>query len=453
MPVQKRSACRYRNIANKDVLIRFDEKIFIEAKIQDISVAGICLDTSPSNQENCFNSEINQQGEILFRVNQQSPLKTKFKIVRNEKKGRWLGCRFDNILNSLDLNKIRGNDECSYDLCKLDKDIVLKEAQQIKICSSNYFIWTMGLLVPLISGVWTLTLQGTIDAPSCSGAMLAIFLVYCMSVFSNLEKSRAIYKREAFAAALDNYLMLGLSPPNYKGWPNLKYNYAECTSKRDAGVCPRELDKNSNKACKFIGEKKAQINEFKRVVPSILDSFISLTSVFYFFLYTIIIILSAISIAMLFSSDNYLVEYGRIIFYFTFGFILGFFFLGRNARILLVVIFVTIIVFTIGAVNPTASLPIGNYTINNFYIVLVSASFGYILGSIGNILVSQLIKLRKKQYSFESQFYMWLYIFENCVLIPDYEIKEDTNKNILSKFIESLSDAIFFGKVPSIKRS
>jgi hypothetical protein len=352
------------------------------------------------------------------------------------------------------LKLIRGYEEKTYDLCKLDRNTVMTEAHSIKACSSNYFIWSIGLLFPLLSAVWTLALQDRIDASACSGAMLSIFFIFCMSAFSNLEKTRAIYKREGFVAALDTYLFRGETPQNYKGWINLKYNFAECVSKRSAKACPKHLDKDSKEACKYIGEKNAQINEYKKVVPSILDSFISLTSVFYSILYTIILILMAISIARMFSTGNYNLSVERITIHFAIGFIIGFFILGRNARILFIVIFLTFIAFIVGAINPNASLPIGRHTVSNIYIVLVSEAFGFIIGSIGNILAAQIITLRIKQYSVESQFYMWLEIFEKCLLMPDYEIKNEPNKSTVTKIFENVRDWMFFGKpsAPGLNR-
>lgn len=450
MPHIQRDAFRYRKCQNEHIFVQFDGNRSTESKIQDISSTGMCLETSPDFCETMSSHRAGESCRILFNINNRLHLDRDAMITRCEKQGRWVGLRFKEKLNQFDLNLIRGREACSYELCKIDKNNVMSEAQQIKTCSSNYFIWTVGLLVPLISAVWTLVLQDKIDATACSGAMLAIFLVFCMSVFSNLEKTRAIYKREAFVAAVDTYLITGEAPANYRGWVNLKHNFSECASKRSAGSCPKGIDKNSKNSCKFVGERNAKINEFKKVVPSILDSFISLTAVFYNTLYIIIIILSAISIIRMFSSGIYNLPTERILLHFLIGFICGFFIIGRNTKVLVSICAFTIVAFTIGAINPSVHLPVGIFVVENIYIVLVTFAFGFIVGSVWNMLIAQLINLRKRQYSYESQFFMWLEMLEKCVLLPDYDVKNNHEKNSITKLFDNLIDFIFFGKIEKI---
>lgn len=437
---------RHKRIQNNRVVLTFDNDGTIESKIQDISLTGMCLKIDPPFCSTMSHKTGDLSSLINFRISDNQTIKNNGRITRCEENGQWVGIKFDNPLNPSDLNAIRGREACSYEMCKTDKNIVMTEAHQIKTCSSNYFIWTIGLLLPLISGIWTLVLQNKIDAPACSGAMLAIFLVFCMSIFSNLEKTRAIYKRESFVAALDTFLVRGEAPNAYKGWTNLKYNLAECVAKRCGGGCSKGLSKFSKKTCKHIGLSQANILLHKKVIHSILDSFVSLTSVFYCILYSIIIILSAISIARLFSSPGYDIAVYRILKFFAFGFLLGFFVIGRNAQILFATVFLTIIGFTIGAINPEVSLPVGVFSIDNVYIVFVSLAIGFILGSVGNILMAQLIQLRKRQYSFESQFFMWLEILNQCESLPDYEVALKTNHTPTSKLLDDLVEFIFFGR-------
>jgi len=305
MSLEKRTSIRFKPVKDRFATVKHNEDHLARCKIEDISLSGSCIEIlSGEINENLKSKTL----QILFNINRQHPVQYEADIIRENDEKKWYAIKYKQQLSSHELIQIRGVDDFSYDIAKLDKSSVLAEALQIKTCSSNYFIWTIGLMVPLISGIWALFIQNTISPSSCSGAMLGMFLLFCMSSFSNLEKSRAIYKREGFVAALDSYLVHGVAPPNYKGWENLKYAYAECASKREAGICPRNLQKDSGDACKFIGERKAQINEYKRIVPSILDSFISLTSTFYSIIFVIITVLSAISITKMLSSPGYTID-------------------------------------------------------------------------------------------------------------------------------------------------
>ena len=450
MSFGERKAIRFKPAKDRFAILKLNDDYLARCQIEDISYTGVCLELKT---DLTYKQLKDKSLDLLFNINSQTAVQYSTEIVRENPETKWLALKFRKNITKEHLTQIRGVDDSSYDLAKIDKTSVLKEALQIKTCSSNYFIWTIGLMIPLISAIWTLYMQDQIEANSCTGAMLGMFLLFCMSIFSSLEKSRAIYKREGFVAALDTYLVHGVAPPDYKGWINLKYSYAECASKREAEICPREISEDSRKSCKFIGEKNAEINRFKKIIPSILDSFISLTSMFYSILYVVIIILSATAITKMFSGPIYLIENKMIISLFIAGFVFGFLVFGRNTNMLVFVVFGTIAMFAIDALKPGIPFSLLSYTIDNVFVKILILFIAYIFGSIGNIFVSQLIRLRTKEYSLESHFYMWLHLFENCVLMPDYKVTIEERRNKLKAFGDFLIDFVFFRKLYSRKRT
>ena len=439
-----RSAVRFRPIADRYAIIRNGEEHLANCKVENISSAGVCLEVlSGEINENHKNHDL----KLLFKFNNKNPSEHDAKIVREDETHKWIGMSFNgNEITREDLIKIRGQQSSSYEIAKLDKTTVLKESLQIKICSSNYFIWTVGLLIPSISAIWTLFVQNKISPGSCSGAMLAMFVIFCMSAFSNLEKSRAINKREGFVAALDNYLVNGIAPANYKGWANLKHAYAECPSKCEAGICPKGIPSNSKKVCKYVGRDLAKINNFKKIVPSILDSFVALTSVFYSIVFIIIAILCSVSILNMLSDLN--IPTKTSIFLLVFGFSLGFFILGRNTKLFFTILFLTSAIFALNFANPTYHLNIHTFSVENVFIKLIVLFVSYIFGSVGNILTSHYIRLRKREYSIESQYFMWLEILDRCIFMPDYEITSEPirKERKLNSIIDPILNWIFLRK-------
>jgi hypothetical protein len=443
MSLSERKSIRFIPSKKRYAILKNEQRHMAKCRIQDISCAGVCFEILSGKIDNDNKKDL----QILFNINSKHPIEYTAKILREPEDEKWLALHFIKELSYQDLMKICGNNELAYGMAKMDKASVLKEALQIKTCSSNYFIWTVGLMIPLVGVIWTLFMQDQISPRSCSGAMLGMFLLFCMSIFSSLEKSRAIYKREGFVAALDSYLVHGLSPPNYQGWVNLKYSYAECASKREADVCPRKLKGDSEKICKFIGMEKAKINSYKRVIPSILDSFISLTSTFYAIIFIIISVLSAISIIKMFSVQDYSINSNLIIELLSIGFFIGFFIFGRNTNLLILAILSIIIILTIDAAKPNIAFSISFYKIEGVFIKILIFSIAYIFGVVGNNIISQLIRLRTREYSLESQFYMWRHMFEHCIHIPNYEINKIEKTNKFNQFLDSVINFLFFRKL------
>lgn len=445
MPLKKRD---FRHIIQneKNITIVFPDNTYIEARLQDVSVTGLCLEAAPTAKRNKISKDL-VSCEIFLNTGGNEPLVLKGRVCRwdDEAGSEWLGVELSEKLEPTELSILRSNQESAFELAKVDKSIVQREALQIKVCASNYFIWTIGILLPLISTVWTLSIQGNIQADSTSVAMVSIFLVYCMSAFSSLEKSRAIYKRESFISAIDTYLIRGIAPPDYRGWLNLKYNLAECSAKRRADACPRKKSEPTCRNCKYVGEEKAKLNQYKKVVHSILDSFISLTSVFYTILFVIIVLLIAFYLSRYFSETYNQIILSKCLKVFAFSFVVGGVLFGRHTVLLLISFALSILIFLSVVINPSIS---NNLLSDVSYYLILSfiGILGFITASVGNILAGQLILLRKRQYSFESQFYMWLNILEKCKFIPDYQIIDKPENATTNRYLKSLTDFAFFGR-------
>ena len=277
------------------VIFESEDSNLQEGRVQDISQSGAFL-------WECYTEK--DTSKVSFQIHHKKPIEKKCRIVRKDIRDPWIVVSFDKPLSRFEFDRIKGangsiylpgNHE-TYDLAKIDRAEVFKEANQIKTCSSNYFIWSIGLILPFTLAIWALVLEKKLNAISASSSMIGIMMAFCVAVFSNIEKARAINKREGFIAALDFYLKDRQGPMNYRGWVNLKHCYGECGARRRAKICPKSVDPKSNSACRDIGEKKAIIIRLeKRVFPSILDSFISLTSFSYFLVFFGLVILTLIS--------------------------------------------------------------------------------------------------------------------------------------------------------------
>jgi len=238
--------------------------------VQDVSQSGAFL-------WNCYIPD--EQSKVAFRIKDKKPIVRDCRIVRKDEERNWVAIQFDKQLTPFEFGRITGlngalylpGDDLTYDLARVDRAEVFREANEIKTCASNYFIWAMGLILPITTGVWALALQERINTVSTSSAMIAILIIFSVAVFSNLEKARAINKREGFLAALDYYLNKKQGPLNYRGWVNLKHCLVECGTRRRAKLCPMGISPKADCACRDLGEKKAAtIRSSKRVFPSII---------------------------------------------------------------------------------------------------------------------------------------------------------------------------------------
>ena len=377
-------------------------------RVQDVSRSGAFLWGHADDSAN--------KPVVTFKIKNQSPIQKPCRIIRSNEKENWMGIKFEEPISEYEVKKIAGNtiaplnllgDNITYDLAKIDRVEVFREANVIKTCASNYFIWAMGLIIPITLAVWALALEGQMNAVAISSSMIAIIIIFTVAVFSNLEKARAINKREGFIGALDYYLNKNQGPNNYRGWVDLKHCFSECGTRRRAKLCPLGIEAKGDCGCRDIGEKKSRcIVKSKRVFPSILDSFITLTSFFYAIVFFALVVLTVISF-----KNTWLIMYQipetKTLIWFASGFIVSF--IIWKTKIFPIGIIFGLIIGLIGGMV----LPIQTS------ISFVSAVIGLIFGSIAWFFLRQIIALRVGHYSYETLVHTWFEILDNCIFLPN----------------------------------
>ena len=313
-------------------------------------------------------------------------------------------------------------------MAKIDRAEVFREANQIKTCSSNYFIWCIGCIIPFTVAIWALVLAGKLNAISASSSMIGIIIVFSAAVFSNIEKSRAINKREGFIAALDYYVKMKTGPLDYRGWVNLKHCMGECKARIKSNMCPINNCENNELTCSEIGKNLSNtIRGNKKILPSILDSFISLTSFFYGLVFLSLTILTLISFTKTWQS-LYSIKSSATAIWFGIGFSASFIVL-RNFYLLLGIV-LAVLVTIIGGVIYT----------DQFLISISTCGIGMILGAIGWFFIKQLLALRTGIYSFEAYTHAWLEIFENCLFLPDDAGENSFHQSKLKTFFYKIAN-------------
>ena len=414
--MEHRISPRFISKNNTIAKIKFRDGQILEGKIYDISENGISLiiDDQVSNIKagaKCkliilHNNQISRKFDAKIKWKCEKSKKAGFEIFNESDDGN----DYPPPLYKDSLIRIISDQRLISQLVIEDRKIVLREANIIKVCSSNYFMWTIGALIPLIAAIWTLFIQHKISPSSCSGIMLGMFILYCMSFFSIIEKARAINKREGFIAALDYCLITHQLPENYPGWIQLKHAFAECDAKRESKQC--SLTKEGS--CKVIGDKYSLINTYKRTLPYILDSFVSLTLLFYGFLYFIILLLSLVALSEMFNQNPFNINYWSIFLAFGLGYLVGIS-VGKNFILILLSIVLPIVIIFLHVVTYDNEY---NNFLSMTYLCLVIFPLGFFYGSILNRILCQFIKLRKYEYSIESFFHIWLNIFKYCIFMP-----------------------------------
>jgi hypothetical protein len=190
---------RTRLVKKPLVFFESEDSDMQKGRVQDISQSGAFL-------WQCYTDK--DFSTVSFQIPYKKAIKKNCRIVRKDKKDPWIVVSFDEHLSRFELDRIIGangkiylpGDNETYDLAKIDRAEVFKEANQIKTCSSNYFIWSMGLILPLTLGIWALVLEKKLNAVSASSSMIGMMMAFSVAVFSNIEKARAINKREGFIA-------------------------------------------------------------------------------------------------------------------------------------------------------------------------------------------------------------------------------------------------------------
>ena len=363
-------------------------------RIQDVSQSGIFL-------WDCFTNS--DEVVLKIQIGSKRPFIINGKVVRRDEKDPWLAIEFNEPLSEFQLLRVQKGDEkiylpgsdATFNLASIDRAQVFKGTSQIKS------------IVPFTIAIWVLVLADKLNAVSASSSMIGIIIVFSAAVFSNIEKARAINKREGFIAALDYYLRDNQGPQNYRGWVNLKHCMNECAARNRAGICPINNGEEKLQTCIQVGRDRAnRLHTKKSILPAILDSLISLTSFFYALVFLGLTVLTLISFSKTWNT-LYTIPIGTTAKWFLIGLGLSFVIL-KSFYLLIGMILAVVVTITAGAILTDL-----------FLINMSSFGIGIILGAIGCFFFRQLLLLRKGNHSFEAFTHAWFEVFENCIFLPE----------------------------------
>ncbi|MCG3180437.1 MAG: hypothetical protein BIFFINMI_02798 [Phycisphaerae bacterium] len=145
------------------------------------------------------------------------------------------------------------------------------------------------------------------------GTLLALALL-TVGILSTIEKARAMHYRRGFLSALSVHLLKGAAPPGYLGWSALRSIRILCGPYEKSGQCCRHRDymaaKNSPKKdspstapqwkrCWDLGAEEATVLQHKRILPGMLESFMSLSGMLYSAAYGLVVAIALACTAVL----------------------------------------------------------------------------------------------------------------------------------------------------------
>lgn len=127
--------------------------------VQDVSQSGAFL-------WNCYIAD--EHSKVVFKIKDKKPIVRNCRVVRKDQQRNWAAIQFDEQLTPFEFSRVTDpggslylpGENATYDLAKIDRAEVFRGAVQIKTCASNYFIWAMGLILPITFGVWALAMRG-----------------------------------------------------------------------------------------------------------------------------------------------------------------------------------------------------------------------------------------------------------------------------------------------------
>lgn len=361
------------------------------------------------------------------------------------------GCalRFDEKMSEKELEQyaILPSPEYSLRLARQDYSQVFAEIEHIKSCRSNIFIGTMAAMAAATVTTATIIYRslppGGISfaaiAPQIIFGTIVALVLLTVGILATLEKARALNMRRAFLAALGEYLKVGQAPRGYRGWPDLASRKTQCGNLRKTGWCARiqkhnrtqEHDRTQKSAppppCWNLGKKDSDILlKEKRIMPGMLDSFMSLSGFLYTAIYGIVGFVAILSMNQLIISNWEANQYIWIAC--VFGAVFGAFtqvpYLLCNTEkkekrtrwaFKIFASLCGIALISLFWINITLSEP--NPHIGFGVAFLVSLFIGWL----GRYLIAQLQKVRKGLLSFEALHRSWRRVLRECHPSPPKE--------------------------------
>jgi len=274
-----------RFVTNQTIAaVRFENSQPTTARIRNISSSGACLFD--------IKESIGNAGHLSLMI--KSPHiqpKYKFKVTRSDSNKGTCAIQFDNLVKNDEMasliNRDRANplNNTARQVASRDHDEIYHDVRAIQNCRSNIF---MGTLVAIFTAAFTTvtfyfgTKTEMPDSWLCVISGL-VFIFLSIGILSIMEKARAINCRQAYMAALESHLQQDTLPGSYPGWSQLHHCQAECGNFFKQNNLP---DSDSCGTIRIMGTPKW--SKYKSMLPSLLDSFTSLSAWIFFILYGVV---------------------------------------------------------------------------------------------------------------------------------------------------------------------
>lgn len=322
-------------------------------------------------------------------------------------------------------------------LVKEDLHQVQKDVRQRRQCRHVLFIAVMGAMVTSGFALFGLMQYGKGEQWhrwALLGSFIPMFTL-TVGILAAINKARTVNMRSGYIAALFKHLCRGTKIPNYCGWANAVRAARLCSNMRTSSHGPRPpCGQPVDGDCLSIARSKAKVtNQNVRMWSrDCLKSFTVLTSMIYGVLYLVVGLSVLLAGIAAFKLDEKLQGWRLWMGIFTFvlcilvtAFSMMFYERKSTKNALLFacrgLIFagsVGILVAGIYKLFLPKQVPAG--------LIVVSAIGGVIVFVIGFgvLLMDQVIKIRKGDYSSETYYQLWDLRFEHCLLMNGGQIYE-----------------------------
>lgn len=304
---------------------------------------------------------------------------------------------------------LRSRRDNAWALALSDNREVNEEIRAIQACRSNIFTNTIVAVTASVITMSCFALTNRLNREAVLISAFLIFALFIVGALSMVEKARSINIRKGFLAFLAGIMSKNELPDNYKGWGQLKVCYSECGPRRRVAACKRCLSHptGQKQSCRDQGlENARKLNYAKRSLSGLNDSFMSLCSFVYGFLYLVAIVGFAYSLKPLIDPWWQIPFEWRLLTIVVMIVVTPLIQKSKYATIAIGICFVSALVFSINQ--------------DTRYIgIIIMAVTGFFLGTIAWYLVRQMDSVRRGKYSFETFIYVWRNMAKNCEPIPD----------------------------------
>lgn len=365
-------------------------------------------------------SEPQGVGQVKFLKDGRTAFEKRCELARSDTPKGFMALRFTSELNDGELRKLgvtSGETEAEkaqqrLALAREDCRAISSDIDGIQKCRSRIFVATTGTITVAAFTIWATHLKVSLAPYALCTGMAGVFSVFSVGVLTMAGKGRAINARRGFLAALMPYLNGDKELKRYYGWAQLQDCLTKCGGLRRAKRCGLNVDYDSARACRDEGEASAvRISSYLRLVPGGLDSFTSLSTLFYTIAYVAFMGLFGYAFSIALSEYWVVIDVSQSLRVFFCG-ALFISFLYRWLRIVALVLASGLVV--VGAVW-------GDW----LWGVINAFGVGALLGSLGWYLSAQLYALRLGKYSFETNAYAWGRVLKYCEPLSEAEVLND----------------------------